>query len=443
MSRSDATDGDGDAPAGSGRAKGNDEDALDLEDLERVGVDGVVAQLRAQSGGDDGQVSVPKRRRARARSPVLSVFVSLFGIYLLITMFSDFRYWIRSSQPRDLGDAGALAEGGKMPGGLHDQHVRLLGTPDVQRELRASTRQGNRVDYMRIIEGGGSLFVALRRTEGENIGLAFEHTFVGRMKRLGDHPAAQGLAQLLADEEIVHVRDTTLPAIFEALADNSGAKTIATADGSMTLTPDAKIRLGIEPPEARVQLGVESFANAAAAEAAVAALGYPWIRAPGKPHSFYSFVARIPPGERAAAESRLNAGLELPDAADSKYGAAVLAARSGVRVAAGQLGREDDALVVPVTADDPAPIYDVVDGKLVAREGAGASRRIPLEWIREVRIETPIHFDPNGYLLLVGEVPSDQRVMGLAWLVVATLVGLNLVSLAAWLRRRGAVRDAA
>lgn len=98
----DDSDDDAEAP--------DDPDGLDdLDDLDALGIDGVVAQM---TGGDGDE----PRRSPRRRPVWVSAVVILACLYPLLSMWGDFRFWLRSGEPEPLGDAAALFEPGKpMP----------------------------------------------------------------------------------------------------------------------------------------------------------------------------------------------------------------------------------------------------------------------------------------------------------------------------------------
>ncbi|MBK8719269.1 MAG: hypothetical protein IPN32_31835 [Deltaproteobacteria bacterium] len=223
----------------------DDEDALDLRDLDVHGVEGVVARLRRDGDADPTPVAPPKRRIRAGRSPLLSIVVTVFGCWLLTTMFADFRYWLQSSEPRDLGDAGELAKNGRMPDGLHDTYARISGTPDVRHAARMTTSK-NYVGYLRINEGGGSLFAAVPRSKDEPIRDEFESTFIGRMKQLDRDPGTAWLEQYLRDENIVRTIDAEPAALWKAL--EGGSDHIDTVEGARKLGAGERIRLVVHPP---------------------------------------------------------------------------------------------------------------------------------------------------------------------------------------------------
>lgn len=409
-----------------------DEDAMDLGDLDALGVDGMVAELRK---GDDAPVDAPARRVRKGRTPFLSVLVAGAGIYLLTTMFSDFRYWLRSREPEELGQAADIAIAGRMPPGLHDHYVRISGTPDVRHAARMTTRAGY-VGYLRITEGGGSLFAAIPRGKDEPVRDEFEGTFEGRMLRLDRDAGADWIEQYLRDENIVRTVDADVAALVAAIGGRGDRRPFASAEGKVEVGVGERVRVVVHPPDARVQLGLSSFPKAEDAERRVAALGYPWVSA-GKGKAFHSFVVRIPEAERDAALAGLLEGIEVPAAnTDPKRGAVVLPGTVAFSAALGDYAVEGDALSLPRTGESGPALYDVVGTSLQARPDVEGRIVVPRDWISVVRIEQPIALDREGYLVVVGDTPDKHWMAGAAWLVLAALVGLNLVSLGAYLRGR-------
>lgn len=419
--------------AAAGGAADAEEAALDLEDLDRLDGDGA---FHATADGAEDDVVLEKARR-RPRSPLLSLFVIAFAAYLLATMWSDFRYWMRGSEPVDLGQASSFVKDGRVPSGYHDMFVVLEGTPDVQHAARMTTNEGF-VGYLRVTEGGGQLFAAVPRGPDEQVTNNFEGRYTGRMRRLGSDRAFPWLEQFFDAERITRSIDTTAQDLVEALQRGGAALDIETAEGPIRLDPEDRVRLVVERPEARVQLGVTTFPDAAAAEARVAALGYPYVAA-GAATTFHTFLVRIPMAERAAAHDRLAEGLDLPEAtSDPKVGVSVLPMKGTFTVPASLLQLDgSDTLVFPYGDNTTAPGYQVEGERLVER-GLDESEtlRIAADELAAVRLEQPIRLDPDGYVILVGAAPSSARMLGILWLVALGIGLVNLASLLLWWRRR-------
>lgn len=413
----------------------DDEDALDLADLDRLGVDGVVAQLHNDPLPGD---PVPPARVRRGRSTFLSIIISVIGLYMLVEVFPDFRYWLSSRTPDDLGDAADLAKNGKLPDGLHNRYATLRGTPDVRNAIRMEMKD-QYVGYLRITEAGGGLFAAVPRAKDERMRDTFEGSFTGRLRRLRNDPAFDWLAEYVANHPITRTIDATPAALWAAVGETAGAMTLATAEGDVALENGDRLSIVVQSPDARVQIGTHSVRKVEDAEARVAALGHPYARLAGPSESlFHSFVVRVPPSERAAALATLQSGLDDPsEGTDPKRGAAVLPGMSTLSVKPDEIALSGDQLLVPATLAG-TPIYDVEDGELVAREPVDGRIRVPQAWVQSVRLDRLIALDPEGYVLVVGDDPSKQWMMGLVWLVIATIVGLNAASLAMRWRRHSA-----
>ncbi len=422
------------APA---KRRAADEDALELDDLDALGVDGVLAQLR-QGEGPEEPVPPAQRRVQRGRSPMLSIVVIGVGLYMLcFELFADFRYWLQSNTPRDLGDASSLAKNGKMPDDLHDTYVDLRGTPDVQHALRGTTKTEH-VGYLRLIEGGGGLFAAVRRPLDQPIRDEFEGRFVGRMQRLDRSPAAEWIEQYFNAEDVERTIDAEPAALWSALASAGETMEIATAEGKTRVGAKERVRLIVHPPDVRVQLGRLTWPDAEKAEAAVAALGYPYVVGRKTEH-FHSFVARIPEAERARVQAKLDEGVvHDPEKPDPKVGALLLPGTVAFSAGAADYRLDGDLVTLPREGASGPVLYDVTDGKLVPRPDVDGRAVVPKAWVSAVRIDEPIVFDKGGYLLMVGDEPSDHRLPALGWLVIAALVAINAASLVRHFRRRAA-----
>jgi hypothetical protein len=421
----------------SAAARASEEDALDLADLDAVGVDGLVARLRERDD-DELEPPEPPAPRRGSRSPVLSVLVIGFGLYMLgFELLADFRYWLQSSEPRNLGNAADVVVNGRMPEGLHETYVEIDGTPDVQHAIRGTTDRLH-VGYLRIVEGGGSLFAAVRRPKDEPVRDKFEGHFVGRMTQLKGRPG-EWLEQYFHDEAIVRTIDAEPSALWQALRKPGGALEIASSEGQTQVAPGERLRLVIHPPDARVQLGVTSFPDAKQAETVIAALGYPWL-ATGSDDVVHSFLARIPESEREHVNRQLNAGLSLDaDNKDPKLGAIVLPGTVAFSARASDYLLRGDEVSFPREQAGGPVLHDVAADKLVPLADIDGRVVIPTAWVHAVRIDEPVTVDrENGYIIAVGDEPSDHRLAAMGWLLIAALVGINIASLVQYVRRRAA-----
>ena len=406
-----------------------DEAALDLSDLDREGVDGVVARLSHSDAATDAEDAAVLKQRRRPRSPFVSIVVVAFGAYLLASMWGDFRYWLRSSTPIELGHASTLLQDGRTLEPYVDQYVALEGTPDVQHATRLSTKD-QYVGYLRVTEGQGGLFAAVPRPTEQAVTNNFEGRYVGRVRRIRDDRAYQWLTEFYSNERITLTVDLDRDGVLAA----PGAEALPTADGkTVKVGPRDELRLVFEGPDARVQLGKSSFPDAAAAEKAVAALGYPYV-ALDPTGSFFRFVVRIPPAERSRAHQALNTGL-VGDSTDPKVGAFVLDLPASFGAAPGSVTVDGDAVAFPYGSNTTSLGYDVQGERLVERRPT-EQVRLPLAELTSVRLEQVLTVDPDGFVIAVGEEPSSQLQAGILWLLVLAIAGANAASLVLWWRRR-------
>jgi hypothetical protein len=411
---------------------GDEDDDFDLDDLDAVGVDGVVASMRS----DDDEVAAPRRRR----SPWISLGVLAVAGYLLLTMYGDFRFWMQPSQPEDLGTAAEWIGDGEVPAGYDNRYVVLTGTPDVQNAAVLTTQGGGgepgKYSYLRITEGDGSLFAAVPRSPNRERKLEFEGRYEGRIVTLGNDRAYAWLEQFYDANDVTRTIDSSPQALLTAIERRkTEGLNFDSSDGIVHLDGRDHVSLVVRRPEARVQLGVASFTAKQAAEV-VASLGYPWAKI-DSPSTFHQFVVRIPEGERASVLKTLEGGLtEEPNPADPREGVAVLPMSATFTVAARDLKAQGDVLSFPMGDNSASPGFDAVEGKLVERDLAGAPMQIPAAELSAVRLDKPIELDPNGYLIEVGQKPSDLMSIGLAWLVVLGIALANLVAIGVAYRSR-------
>lgn len=414
-----------------GSKAADDEAALDLSDLDREGVDGVVARLSRSDAAAEAEDAAVLRKHRPPRSPIVSVVVVAFGAYLLASMWTDFRYWLRSSTPVELGHASTLLQDGRTLDPYENLYVALEGTPDVQHATRLSTKE-QYVGYLRVTEGEGGLFAAVPRPKDQEVTNNFEGRYVGRLRRLHEDRAYEWLEDFYTTERVTVTVDLDSERVLAAF----GSAALPTADGK-TIEAGSRdeLRLVFEGPDARVQLGKSSFADAAAAEKAVAALGYPYL-ALEPTGSFHRFVARIPPAERSRAHEALNAGLtDVADSSDPKVGAFVLDLPASYGAAPGSVSVDGDAVVFPYGNNTTSLGYDVKGDRLVERRPT-EQVRLPLAQLESVRLERVVAVDPNGFVVAVGEDPASQLQAGILWLLVLAIAGANAASLVLWWRRR-------
>jgi hypothetical protein len=414
------------------------EDALDLEDMDR-GLDDALSGMSKDipdAAAEQDLLHQASHRGFRSkRSPVLAVIVIAAGFYLLITMWSDFRYWLRSDQARDLGQVTDIYRDGAFLEDLDNEYVVLRGTPDVQHAARMKAEKGVS-GYLRIREAGGSLFASVPR-EDERPADRFTGQFQGRIRHLGSMWNYAYVEEFFNNEQIVQTLDVDATVLHQAIRDQSPSVKVDGGEREISLGENDLLRLVVKQPEATVQLGKKTWPKKADAKEAVAALGYPFVALDRGGSQFHTFLVRIPAGEGDAAQSKLNAEQEIPeDSADPKIGAMVLPRHATYVVPPEQLGvGGEDQLVFEYGQNTTSPGYVIESGELVERKLTDGRMGVRLADLQAVRVERQIWVDPDGYVVVVEETPSDKRMAGLLFLLVCGLVAVNLASLAITARR--------
>lgn len=415
------------------------EDAIDLSDM-KDGIDGAIAGLPRDAPDPLEEAAllseVESRGRRPRRSPALASLVALAGIYLLTTMWSDFRYWLRSEDDlRDLGSVSEIYREGVFVEDFDNQYVRITGTPDVQHAARMTTEKGVS-GYVRIREAGGSLFASVPHEESRPHD-RFTGTFEGRMRELGSMWNYDVVQQFFDTEQILQTVDVNPSELARAMKEQSVTLDVEGEDRKIDLTEDDFIRLVVKQPEATVQLGKGTWKRVGDAETAVAELGYPFTLDERDSVHFHSFLVRIPEDERDAAQARLNEGHEVPaDNPDPKIGAMILPRTATYVVAPDQIGvAGEDQLVFEYGENTTSPGFRVDGGKLVERGLDDGKLGVDIADVIATRIERQIRVNPNGYVVVVEETPKTKWLSAVLFLVVSALVAINLVALGVWIRR--------
>ncbi len=375
------------------------------------------------------------RRGGRRRSPVLSVVVMMFGVYLLVTMFGDVVYWLQPREPRMLGNASEVLRDGAVDPAVANRYVVLEGTPDVQHAARLQAKDKT-FGYVRIVEGGGSLFAAMPR-QGNEPQDNFEGRFEGRMMPLGRIRSHPFVKQFFDAEGIVTLVDVERTSLLEALRTNR--RTIEDLDGHLVeTTGDDRIRIVVDQPDALVQLGKTTFPRASDAEAAVARLGYPYVRAEREAQTFHVFHVRVPVADRPNVSARLQEGLSVPaNTADPKLGVAVLPRTTTYVAKLSELAMEGDKVIVPAGEHARRSTLEVgPNSKLQPTSGNRTSIAIDPAIVAVVRLERSVVVAQDAYVVLVGVTPDDEFVSAMLWLLVLVIVIINATTLVlVWHRR--------
>lgn len=397
--------------------------------------------------------SLRKQRRGR-RIPIASGIVVAVGAYLLWSLFADFSYWIRGERSlQDLGQVSDIMSGGQFKGHYDNLYVELEGHPDVQHAARLRTDgKGDRaqIGYVRIIEGGGSLFAAVPG-EASRDPDTFSGRFKGRMRRLDRTRTYAWVKQFFDEERIVQTIEVDRDGLAAAL--EAGSLQFDSEVGTLTVTGDDRMILIFRPGQALLQMGRGTWKTQADADAAVESLGVPWARldpetdapaevdpddpTPRRRPLFRSYVVELDKARFDATEKSLNAGKDVPASnQDPKKGALLLPYSATYVVDPTTLELSNGQLGFDFGDNITEPGWQAEGDRLVPRKLQAARLALPLAELDGARLERPIVVNPAGYVILVDDQPADHWMSALLWLLVAGLVGVNAGALVLELRRR-------
>jgi hypothetical protein len=254
-----------------------------------------------------------------------------------------------------------------------------------------------------------------------------EGAYTGRIQLFSKVEERAHVLQVLRTTDVSTTVDTTPEAFLQFLSGGGS---------DLDLRPEDRVHLVIAEPDATVQLGKSTFRKLADAEALVAGLGYPYLALPRDKQPYHTFVARIPPDQRDAAQTSLRD--QLPEGtvgASPSHGAQILPRTRVHKAETRGITLNGDAISVPVeTGRDVDPGYVLAGGKLAARAPEGKSLSFPVSTITKVRIERPVTIPPGAAVLMVGQAPGGQTMKAILWvLVLLIVVG---VPLRPWIQAR-------
>jgi len=417
-----------------------EEENLDLSRLETE-LNSVLTAGRAPMSPDDVELEPVRSRRGRRRSPLLSLVVVAVGGYLLSALWSDFCYWLESPTPRDIGVVTEIYNEGQFVEDYNNQHVVFTGTPDVQHAARVPVGDAY-MGFLRVGEAEGSLFAAIPRAS-PSAPATFETRFSGRMIHLDQTAIGEPLREFFDAESIGAVIDVEVPSLLQALG-SSDASAVAVIEEKRTITIDSAdtLRVVTRSDDAVIQLGRATWRRRSEAEAAVAALGLPYVATGRDDAPYWSFRVRMPAGQHDAHTAALLEGHDVPSQnADPKVGAMILARTTSYRVEPRDLSVANGRVTLVYGKNTSGHGYEAIDGRLVEKKLEEDGRlSFSIDEISAIRVERTLSVDPGGYVVMVGDKPEKHRLAGTLFAVVCGLMGLNLFSLVVLLRRRRAGR---
>jgi hypothetical protein len=193
---------------------------------------------------------------------------------------------------------------------------------------------------------------------------------------------------------------------------------------------------------AMVQLGRTTWPTQEAAEQIMRAFGRPWTFVE-KREAVWVYALGLPDmGTDAKVElfqdltRELNGG-EMLASADPKIGGLVLPRRATYLVEFGDLQADGAELSFTYGGNTAGTGWRVEGTELVPVELEGGRLSVPIAAIEDVRLERSLVTNPDGYLLMVDQRPSDVWPSAVMFLAVFGVVSLNAWTLyGVWRRRR-------
>ncbi len=449
------TDEEHEAPEGEDAA----EAAIRLDDLDDEDEEHPLNQR--PSGADDRladelaeDLAAVRRQRRGRRIPIVSGIVVALGAYLLWSLFADFSFWIRGERNlRDLGQVSDIMSGGQFNASYDNLYVEFEGHPDVQHAARLRTDgkgENAQIGYVRIIEGGGSLFAAVPG-EASRDPDTFTGRFKGRMRRLDRTATFAWVKKFFDEERIVQTIEIDRDGLAAAL--EAGSLQFDSELGTLEATADDRMLLIFRPGQALLQMGRGTWTKESEADEAVEALGVPWARldpetdapvevdpddpTPRRRPLFRSYVVQLDKTRFDEIERSLNAGKDVPESnQDPKKGALLLPYSATYVVDPTTLELSGGVLGFDFGDNTTELGWRVEGDRLVPRKLESARLSLPIDELDGARLERPIVVNPAGYVILVGDEPGDHWMAAVLWLLVLGLVGVNAGALALELRRR-------
>jgi hypothetical protein len=373
----------------------------------------------------------------------MGVLVSALGLVLMASMWRDVRWFMQPRTPTELGDVAGLvtADGFTVP--LEDRYVTIDGVPDVRHAARITLKQGF-ASYLRLAESGNRVFALVPRDE-EAAPDEFPSRFTGRVRSIRSTSLAETVETYFAGAGATLSEPLALPGALDDLA--AGAAQVPLAHGgTRAVNAQSRVVLAIDHPLVKVQLGVSTWTSEAAADAAITALGVPWIRTDDEADHVPE-RATLRPAHRSYVVALSGEGLEAARAAlaaavssearagDPKVGATLLPLRTTMIVRRDALSKEDADILVTLPEGASAG-YVVAGERLVPAREHAPRLRLVKDRVASLELEAPLRVAEDAVVIEVGRHPSEAWTTTILFLVVAGLVLVNLAAVGLGMRRR-------
>lgn len=408
---------------------------IDLDALDEPGgMDAVLAEYRAGN-----------TRGRKTRSPWISGLAVVLGSALMVLLARDLRYWMES-EPRAVGVLSEATRDGGLDA-LDNRYVEVEGTPDLTHMVPIKRESGRRFVFLRMLDAGDRVFVFAPRDDMRTDEI--QGRFTGRMQRADELESYDFLREAYALEDVREQSDVD-PGRFAAWVADHGAGLESTQGVALQIRESDRVRIVARPPLSVVQLGARTWKSAEAAQAAIEALGRPFVALDGPetrgvedegsqspaPTRFHRFLVGIADEEREQFEARLNEGVDQGNGAVPELGAAVLPRILSYSADPQAIAMDGDALVFPYV-DNTADYGNSIDGgSIVARKLNDGALRVPLSEVEVVRHERLVRLTPEASVMVADETPADSQTNAILFFLVGAIVALNGAALIAGRRKR-------
>ena len=392
-----------------------------------------------QKPGDEEEVDpelLKLSRRRKRRHPVISIAVVVLSVYMIYFVRQDLLYYLRSSEPVDLGTAKQAAASEKLK---PNHYVTVRGAPDRKHSLILQGRFTGYDSFFRLQQTENRIFVQKRRKR-RTVDREVPYVHSGRVLRFDSLPYLQ-LVRDYYTRRMSSAHDLTFEAVAKAKA-NKQLDLVDRLGQKVGLRPDQTTWINVRyPDEWVVQFSRRHHADVASARARLEPLakqlGLALAVDDERSRSFIRFVlvAKSDAIRRVMAHFR-----------DPKLHVGVVPRQISYTAKWDQLSVAGGKLVIDA-ADETFP------ARFMVRAGAD-DKQIKLEPIKARRVEiepgalsyitvgAPFRMPTDAVVIVSGERPGDYWYYLLLFIVLTGFIIFNVLALVSRLRGATATAEA-
>lgn len=233
------------------------------------------------------RLSVPTPRR----HPGVAIAVLLVSLLLLYRLRADLRYALQPAEPRSLGAATSLINGGQ-PGAALDGFVSLSGVPDHRNALAFDPKGGRpRQHVFRMLGTASRLFVTAPASPQP----PYRDQYSGRLRRFDDLSFAEAVRSAWSATQVLRALDVSKLRALPSGALPVPLSTVDRAGEALSVTGQQDLLIDVLfPDDVRVLLSKEKVPSLPDADHEVERFGL--AHGPGvETKDGYGYVLRLPP----------------------------------------------------------------------------------------------------------------------------------------------------